>query len=149
MNMMLSTAEIEKISTDSPVVVMTRREKLLRWAKLVRESTKDYHIYHGLEYQSPEALRQMYVQKDHPTAFALALNDPILQDAGFDSTKTVSIADTMQFFELSQEQLHEFSCDCGGSISNRQMADRIEKLAGPVPPAATVVDSATWTGRAA
>jgi len=38
----------------------------------------------------------------------------------------------MDFFELSQSDIHAFSCDCGGSISNAKMADRIEKIArGP------------------
>jgi hypothetical protein len=35
----------------------------------------------------------------------------------------------MHFFELSQHELHEFSCDCGGVITNDEMAKRINTLA--------------------
>ncbi len=36
----------------------------------------------------------------------------------------------LRFFELSKNDLHEFSCDCGGVIRNDTMADRIEAVAG-------------------
>jgi hypothetical protein len=134
MNMMTDTAEIVKQAT--PVAdavlatpVMTRREKLLRWAQIIRNTPASMHLYHGLEYQTPAFLDTMEITAGQNTAFALAAQDPILTDAGLPKTGG-SIGDTMRFFELSQAELHEFSCDCGGSITNEAMADRLEKIAG-------------------
>lgn len=127
MNRMLSAGEILELESTATVVTMTRREKLLRWASLVREWTAQIGLYHGLEYRSKEWLNGAGIGG---SAFAVATSDPILTDAGY---KPTSVGDAMKFFELSQSDLHEFSCDCGGSINNKNMADRIEKLAGPAP----------------
>ena len=40
-----------------------------------------------------------------------------------------SVGDAQRFFELSREELAEFSCVCGGSINNNEMAERIERIA--------------------
>jgi hypothetical protein len=37
--------------------------------------------------------------------------------------------DAQQFFDLSREELAEFSCVCGGSINNNKLAERIERIA--------------------
>jgi RimJ/RimL family protein N-acetyltransferase len=62
---------------------------------------------------------------EHPTALGAAVRDPEFQKQGIGTT----IHDVMKFFGLTQQQLHEFSCDCGGAISNDQQARRIEGLA--------------------
>jgi hypothetical protein len=40
-----------------------------------------------------------------------------------------SVGDAHRFFDLSREELADFSCVCGGSINNNEMADRIERIA--------------------
>jgi hypothetical protein len=62
---------------------------------------------------------------DHPTALGSAARDPEFQKQGIGT----SVYDVMKFFDLTQQQLHEFSCDCGGAISKEQQAHRIEGLA--------------------
>ena len=63
----------------------------------------------------------------HPgSAFALAAKDSVLHDAGLTGD---SVGDAQRFFNLSREELAEFSCVCGGSINNNEMADRIERVA--------------------
>jgi hypothetical protein len=63
----------------------------------------------------------------HPaSAFALAARDNVLHNAGLEDS---SVAGAQQFFDLSREELAEFSCVCGGSINNNQMAERIERIA--------------------
>ncbi|MGZ4849882.1 MAG: hypothetical protein ACXV2C_00720 [Candidatus Bathyarchaeia archaeon] len=144
MNKMLSTDEL--LQSSVPFLSMTRKEKLMRWAKLVRNETGHLYLYHNLEYASPEQLA------NHPSmvvyasdticksAFTIAYEDPIFQDAGlkkvvkFSEPTVGNIADVMKFMELSQAELHEFSCDCGGEISNKDMANRIEKIANPNVP---------------
>lgn len=102
---------------------MTRREKLLRFAQIVRAHPKRFYIFNNLE--NARDYEAVY----HPaSAFALAAQDQILKDAGLES-ETVGAA--KRFFQLSRADLHNFSCDCGGEINNTTMADRIEAIAGP------------------
>lgn len=103
--------------------VMTRREKLLRFASIVRAHSGTFGLYHNLEGYHPEQLGSIGI---NGSAFDAAAADPILRDAGADLH---TVADAHRFFELSQHELHEFSCDCGGAIGNNDMANRIESLA--------------------
>jgi hypothetical protein len=61
----------------------------------------------------------------NPTALGVAVRSPEFQKQGIGTT----IHDVMKFFGLTQQQLHEFSCDCGGPITREQQARRIEGLA--------------------
>lgn len=124
MNKPLSTAEIDTLGTilvDKPV--MTRKEKLLRWASLIRQHTGTIVIFNGLEY----ARREMLDRYQHPqSAFAIAARDQVLSAAGLKEGHALA---AVEFFNLTQNELHRFSCDCGGLISNEDMARRIESLA--------------------
>lgn len=111
---------------------MTRREKLLRWAFAIRAFRGDHRLvlFHGLEYFTAEMLNTpipQFMPPTYATAFSVAAADPVLSEAGF---KGETASEVMGFFELTQPQLHEFSCNCGGVIGNDEMAHRIERLAG-------------------
>jgi hypothetical protein len=126
---------------------MTRREKLLRLAEIARGGRptfltkilqtlrwKEYyeqrwHIFHLLELMSPAELARTV---NVASVFDAAAKDPVLYDAGLrpDHGESVSAGRAMQFFELKKEELHAFSCNCGGAISNAEMASRIERMAG-------------------
>ncbi len=124
----MKTLDIRQLEGAMPVQAqMTRREKLRHWAQLVRRCNDDLLLYSNLEHMGREWLAGNPMNHER-TAFGLAARDATLQAQGLRLDS--SLADGMQFFELSQSQLHEFSCDCGGHISNLHMADRIEKLAG-------------------
>lgn len=129
MNKQLSSAELERLSTSNPAVtphVMSRRDKLMRLAKIVRESVRQFIIFSNLEHCAPYQRSAL----QHPnSAFAAAAADPILKDAGL-SDGTVGNAEA--FFELNLQDLHTFSCNCGGAISNDDMANRIEHIASRV-----------------
>jgi hypothetical protein len=141
MNQMLSSTAIDTLMsllpTAKPKVVpeaMTRREKLQRWADIVRPYKGHLSMFHLLEHQRAADLPKI---GDPLSAFHLAGADQVLQDQGIKAdipgrifgTSTTSAAEVMRFFELSQAQLHEFSCDCGGIVSAALMADRIEGIA--------------------
>lgn len=131
MNKMVSTADLER-EVVSAVPTMTRTEKLLRWAELIRKAdpNQPFRLMSNLEHCHP--LDLMHTVCHHATAFALAARDPILQDAGLVGKvlpPKVTVGEVMNFFELKQEELHEFSCDCGGAITNTDMANRIENIA--------------------
>lgn len=133
MNRQLSTEEVALLErTAEPV--MTKREKLLRFAHVIRQCRRSgdvgygmqdrYFIFNSLEYMDDSVLARC----SHPgSAFAVAAADPVLQDAGLKGGDGLSIK---RFFELSTSELHEFSCDCGGVIDNEEMARRVERLAG-------------------
>jgi hypothetical protein len=106
-------------------VQMTREEKLLHWASLVRKFKGPLYLFHRLEYRAE--LKHIYPATMSASAFTLAEQDTTFNKQGLQ--RGSSIADHMKFFGLNQQELHEFSCDCGGQIHNRDMADRMEQLA--------------------
>src|SRR5882672_10066000 len=119
----LSHAEVEALNTATPVKEMTRVEKLTRWASLLRKATHPIYMGHSIEYlpadtrnQTTWAYSPMYV----------AANDPVFQDAGL---KDATIGEAKRFFEITDEQVHAFTCNCGGVQSGKQMATRIETFA--------------------
>jgi hypothetical protein len=118
----------EIIDTSVPLrPVMSRRDKLLRWAELVDRCHHDLTLYHGLEYLRPYDLANIKPCSNPMSAFTVAMTDPTFQSMGLSSAS--SVTDAMRFFELSQSQLHQFSCDCGGYIDNHEQARRIARLA--------------------
>lgn len=111
---------------------MSRREKLMLLASVIRSAGHNLVIFHNLEHYNPS---QLACAGHTVSAFHLAGVTPALQGEGIkqdltiNDIKTTSAAEAMRFFELKQSELHEFSCDCGGSISREDMARRIEGLA--------------------
>jgi hypothetical protein len=106
---------------------MTRGEKRRHWARLIRTSPYPrLSLFHKMEDWNDEQMRVPRFGLGQPNAFSLALGDKTLVDAGYAGG---SASDALRFFELSQTDLHAFSCDCGGAISNEEMASRIERLA--------------------
>jgi hypothetical protein len=122
----------QDIATIGKTVTLSRRDKLLRWAKLIRDYTGNprhacLYIYNELEYWSPEALATPLPLLPYASAFTLAAHDPVFRSMGLD--RHPSVMQIMSFFELKMNELHSFSCDCGGLLTNEQMAHRIERLA--------------------
>lgn len=146
MNKPLSADELATLAvplSDAPkVALMSKRQKLLRFAHVVRRHTNRglwsrffghydqprFVIFHDLEWKEQEVLDNLY---HDCSAFAAAAADPVLQGAGLvpDKEGNVTVGAAMRFFDLTQPQLHAFSCDCGGAITHAEMADRIERLA--------------------
>ena len=120
----MQTVDIAK--TVESAVSLSRHEKLLLWANLVRQHPHEIRILHDLEYY-PAAHLRSEIRSDAGTAFNIAFADPVFKSVGLNGPATVQGA--MNFFELTQDELHEFSCDCGGRISNSMMADRITAIA--------------------
>jgi hypothetical protein len=120
--------DIDQLLGAVPVVQrMTRREKLLHWAALIRRTKRDLGLYHALEYMSPWQRQDIVIGTDNVTALGIAASDPVFQAQGLNAT--TSIEGALRFFDLTLTQAHAFSCDCGGAISNEQQAQRIERLA--------------------
>lgn len=115
-------------------VALTRKEKLLRWADLIRAETRPFWIFHMLEDWHRVRLASPMASQGYPdgyaTAFGVAAADPVFRAAGLAGD---SVTQAMKFFDLSQWDIHEFSCDCGGVLSQDQMADRVVHLAEALP----------------
>jgi hypothetical protein len=107
-------------------IKMARREKLLRWAELVRKTYNGLHLYHNLEYMTRGQLASIR-PFDSGSALDVAVRNPEFQAQGL--SRDSNIQEVLDFFELTQPQAHAFSCDCGGDISNEEQARRIERLA--------------------
>ena len=107
-------------------ITSIREERLRRWANLCRESKWRLNLGHNLEYAPP------YTRTNTPATFmghsalSIAASDPAFNQQGL--SPDASVQDVMNFFEISHQQLHEFSCDCGGHIDNENQARRIERL---------------------
>jgi len=126
---MKHVTEKEIISAVPIAPVMTRREKLEHWADLIGQQHDHVNLLHNLEKWDDDQLNSelgiLYFMI--PTAFQIGAEDPVFKAMGLIDT----VASAMNFFEISQHDLHEFSCDCGGKISNRKMAARVRYFANP------------------
>ena len=125
-------AEAEILSAIPVPPIMTRQAKLERWADLISERVEGIALLHNLEHWDEWKLNMSLgdIYKKN-TAFQIAADDPVFKEMGLIDTAISA----MNFFDVSQHELHEFSCDCGGSISNNAMARRIRNIADP-----------TWSG---
>jgi hypothetical protein len=130
MNKTLSKREVEQLSTAAVLsipgasVIMSRQERLFRFAKVVSKHEGPIYIYHRLEFVPPDDYRKL---PKHPhSPFGIAYADPILKAAGLEGP---GVDHAAKFFELNPVDLHSFSCDCGGAISGTEMAARIEHVA--------------------
>jgi hypothetical protein len=102
--------------------VSAKHEKLARWARLLRNNRTMLRRFDQLECYSYSQLGLLDI---HGTAFAVAANDPVFIQAGL----KYSIHGVMEFFELTKDQLHEFSCNCGDSVPAEFVADTVARLA--------------------
>jgi hypothetical protein len=139
-------ALVSAVPLDKPAVKpMTRREKLLHWASIVRK-IEHVHIYHMLEHWDAQRLADPIDGPGYDRyyrrrgLFTTALADPIFREQGLVGSQhdnglgqVVSPQQVMDFFELTQAELHEFSCNCGGNLTGKMISDRIKALAGPAP----------------
>jgi len=102
----------------------TKRQKLMRFANIIRSGPRcPLYLFINLEYRDAGEWKYL----SHPgSPFALAAQDNVLYAAGL---RSGSVGDAQRFFELSREELAEFSCVCGGRITNDEMADRVERIA--------------------
>jgi hypothetical protein len=115
---------MNKTFNSTGLPLLTKRQRLQRFADVIRSRRScRLHLFINLEYR--DAGEWKYIS--HPASpFALAAQDNILYAAGL---KGGSVGDALRFFELSRQELAEFSSVSGGSINNNEMAERIERLA--------------------
>jgi hypothetical protein len=115
-----TTKPFEPVKQPEP---MSRKEKLEHWATLVNSYKSRIQMLHEVEYHPLWALREMKAPR--ASIYDIAVNDPKLQAAGLTNP---TIGGAIDFFELTQNEVHYLSCDCHGELSKDQMARRISNL---------------------
>ena len=124
---------IEDIGQDAALTllntpVMTRRERLERWAELLeRDPNRRLKALMRVEF-APEADRSGIREDDSPISVAFA--DPVLRAAGLAGD---TFGDATDFFELSWGEAHELLCDCHyyGRMDGETVARRVRGAAHP------------------
>lgn len=114
-------------SSISLAAVMSRTERLTRWADLIDKKVsypRAIGLY-GFEYG--DKIERL----DHTCeAFQIAFNDPLLRSDGL---KGYTVLDIKQFFGLNDKMIHEAFCECGMATSVSVRADlKRYANAGPV-----------------
>lgn len=118
-----SVADVE---SNLPKGMLTRRERLERWAELLeREPERELSSLGEIEFQ-PVAARGSLRADRSPLAVAFA--DPVLRTQGLTSDR---LGDAMAFFNLSEHQAHRLLCSCmnGHSIRSSTAARHVRSIA--------------------
>jgi hypothetical protein len=119
--------------TFADVITFTRKEKLLRWANLVREDTKinsSLMVFYDLEHLTLAELRRLPIHHTQAqnNVFGIATKDPVFQSLGLAADAPIS--DIVNFLEINRHELHAVSCGCHTAMDRHEVvAQRIEQLA--------------------
>jgi len=111
-----STEELRKVAEVYPeqprTVVMSRAERLERWAHLLeKDPARRLNTLHETEFQLGAAQAEMRAD-DSPISVAFA--DPYLRAAGL---KNDTYGEAKRFFEVTDWQLHDILCYCHYGVS--------------------------------
>jgi hypothetical protein len=108
--------------------LMTRREKLERWASLLeRDPARRIRSLGEIELKSPSERPNM---RSPDSPLTVAFEDPLLRDQGLASDK---LGDGMAFFEITEEDAHQLMCSCmnGWSMASGKVARGVRRIANP------------------
>ncbi|MCB5175827.1 MULTISPECIES: hypothetical protein [Microvirga] len=118
-----SVADLKK-----PVRVLSRRERLDRWAELLeREPDRLLRTLDEIEWK-PKAERRALRADD--SALTIAFNDPVLRSDGLGSDR---FGDAVDFFQISEHDAHIVLCSCHGgeSMRSEEAARRVRGIRSP------------------
>jgi hypothetical protein len=105
--------------------VMSRKERLERWAQLIEQHKGMLVPLHQIEFLEGEKRRQ---SRHDASPIALAHNDPVLREEGL---KGDTLGDAVDFFELSDSEAHRLLCDCHyySGMTTDRVADQLHRMA--------------------
>lgn len=136
MNRTLTKQELADVAAAHPITeetTMTRDAKLERLATLVENCPRHISLFDRIEEMTQGRKERATLEG---SVFALAAGDKTFQKAGLTGQ---TVADGQKFFELSNEELHHLSCNCGGQMHRDEVANRLRGMKGRVPsPAPTI-----------
>jgi hypothetical protein len=112
------------VGTEIPI--MSRRERLERWAMLVeREGQTLLTPLRRVEFLPEHERRELRADNSPLT---VASKDPVLREEGLAGDR---LGDGMGFFELASGEAHYLLCDCHyqGTMAAQRVAERIRTIA--------------------
>ncbi|PVE23723.1 hypothetical protein DC522_14060 [Microvirga sp. KLBC 81] len=112
----------------SEVPVLSKRERLDRWAELLeREPDRLLRTLDEIEWK-PKAVR-LAMRADN-SALTVAFTDPVLRTAGLLSDR---FGDAVNFFQISEHDAHIVLCSCHGGQFMRaeEAARRVRGIRSP------------------
>ncbi|WP_134496674.1 hypothetical protein [Microvirga pakistanensis] len=112
----------------SQVPVLSKRERLDRWAELLeREPDRLLRTLDEIEWK-PKAVRHAIRADD--SALTVAFNDPVLRTAGLVSDR---FGDAVAFFQISEHDAHIVLCSCHGGefMRSEEAARRVRGIRSP------------------
>ena len=115
-------ADVKRIDT---APAMNREERIERWIEVLEANPKRrLRSLYEIEYLSP-AERQNCRTDNSP--LSVAFEDPVLRAQGLNSDR---VGDCLQFFELSDRQMHHAFCSChvGRNFDAKQAAQRLRQI---------------------
>ena len=121
-----SLEQIAREADVHPVVGMSRRERVERWAKLLaQQPERRLCSIEGTEF-GPRRERRAK-RADH-SPLTIAFEDPVLRAEGLRGDR---VGDAVDFFELSEGDLHQLVCYChyGHAVSAGAVAARLGVMA--------------------
>ena len=121
-----STEQLREIAEVKPAEILTRRERLERWAELLeREPAAKLRTLNEIEFQ-PRPARPLMRADGSPLTVAYA--DPVLRAAGLEGD---TLGDAMRFFGMSQHEAHRVVCYCmhGRTVEGRAAASVVRSIA--------------------
>jgi hypothetical protein len=121
-------AELQAVADVKPIetsISMSREHRLSRWIGLLKaDPERKLRSLHEIEHLTPAARRECRAD-DSP--LSVAYDDPVLRSAGLKSDR---IGDCVDFFELSDRQIHHAFCSChvGIRLSATAAAQRLRRV---------------------
>jgi hypothetical protein len=115
-------ADVEFIG---PSVTIPRELRLTRWMELLQaDPRRKLRSLHEIEHLTRSQRRECRTDNSPLT---VAYEDPLLRSAGLKSDR---VGDCMDFFELSDRQMHHAFCSChvGICLTAMQAAQRLRRL---------------------
>ena len=119
---------VAQVYPDLARPVMTRRERLERWAGLLEQRPeRRLATLHGTEYQAGGARATM---RGSGSPLSVAFDDPVLRAEGLEND---SYGEAKRFFELSDWQLHGVVCYChfGETVTAGSAARHVRAAINP------------------
>lgn len=107
---------------------MSKQERLERWAEVLERAPQRYlRSLYETEYASR---RQRCTLREDNSPLTVAFHDPVLRAEGLQSD---SYGDAINFFELSDDDLHYIVCYChhGPTMTPKAVARRVRAVTRP------------------
>ncbi|MGF1609534.1 MAG: hypothetical protein ACFCUQ_09070 [Kiloniellales bacterium] len=107
---------------------MSKQQRLERWAEILEQAPQAYlRSLYETEYANQ---RERCALREDNSPLTVAFEDPVLRAAGLRSD---SYGDAINFFELSDDDLHYIVCYChhGPTMTPKAVARRVRAVARP------------------